>query len=327
MALPPQLAGKLRLPLVAAPMFLGSGPELVIACCRAGILGTFPALNQRSSEGFDQWLSQIGDALADSPDAAPFGVNLVVHKSNPRLKEDLEICVKHKVPLVITSLGAAHEVVERIHSYGGLVFHDVVNLRFAKKAASVGVDGLIAVAKGAGGHAGDWNPFALVNEIRGLFDKTLLLSGCLSTGRDIATAQMMGADLAYMGTRFLSTQEAMVQQEYKQMITDTSAADIVYTPLISGVPASFMQPSLDAAGIELDKLSMPTQLDFGAELDHANSDEKQEQAKPWKEIWSAGQGVGSIADIPTTAELVTNLAREYHEVRQQFCSETNHLKI
>lgn len=327
MALPPQLAGKLRLPLVAAPMFLGSGPELVIACCRAGILGTFPALNQRSSEGFDQWLSQIGDALADSPDAAPFGVNLVVHKSNPRLKEDLEICVKHKVPLVITSLGAAHEVVERIHSYGGLVFHDVVNLRFAKKAASVGVDGLIAVAKGAGGHAGDWNPFALVNEIRGFFDKTLLLSGCLSTGRDIATAQMMGADLAYMGTRFLSTQEAMVQQEYKQMITDTSAADIVYTPLISGVPASFLLPSLTAAGIELDKLSMPTQLDFGAELDHANSDEKQEQAKPWKEIWSAGQGVGSITDIPTTAELVTNLAREYHEVRQQFCSETNHLKI
>ncbi len=318
MSLPPQLADKLRLPLVAAPMFLASGPDLVIECCKAGILGTFPALNQRTTEGFEAWLNQIEAALANTPNAAPFGVNLIVHKSNPRLKADLEICVKHKVPLIITSLGAAHEVVDAIHSYGGIVFHDVVNVRFARKAASVGVDGLIAVANGAGGHAGNWSPFALVNEIRQFFDKTVLLSGCLSTGRDIATAQMMGADLAYMGTRFISTQEAMVQPEYKQMIMDSSAADIVYTPAISGVPASFLRPSIMAAGLDLDALATPVHVDFGAELVGSEPGEKSEEAKPWRDLWSAGQGVGSVDDLPKAADLIARLGEEYQAASADF---------
>ncbi|MBN59703.1 NAD(P)H-dependent flavin oxidoreductase [Thalassolituus sp. UBA3500] len=322
MSLPDSLRPGLKLPVVVAPMFLASGPSLVTECCKAGVIGTFPALNQRSSEGLDQWLTEIRadlDAHAEQTGepAAAFGVNLVVHKSNARLQQDLEIIVKHKVPLVITSLGAVQDVVDAVHSYGGVVFHDVVNTRFARKAASVGVDGLIAVCGGAGGHAGDWNPFALINELKQFFDKTILLAGSLSTGRDVATAKMMGADMAYMGTRFIGTQECQVQPEYKEMLTTSSAGDIVYTPKISGVNASFLKPSLDTHDIDLATHQKPDHVDFGAELDT----EKMAQAtsaKPWKDLWSAGHGVGSIADVPTTAELVARLKAEYQNAVSSF---------
>ena len=320
--LPGSLKNSLRLPAIAAPMFLTSGPDLVVACCKAGIVGTFPALNQRSTAGLEEWLKQITAELGADPQnsgqkPAPFGVNLIVHKSNPRLQDDLELCVRYKVPLIITSLGAMTEVVEAVHAYGGLVFHDVINARHARKAASVGVDGLIAVAAGAGGHAGTTNPFALVNEIRGFFDGPIALAGSLSTGSDIAAAEMMGADLAYMGTRFIATQESMVQDAYKHQLVETSAADIVYTPAISGVHANFLKPSIIAAGLDLDTMERPQHVDFGAELDEANSNQS-DKAKPWKDIWSAGQGVGSIHDIPTAAELIQRLEDEYQAARSQF---------
>lgn len=316
MSLPDSLRPGLKLPLVVAPMFLASGPALVTACCKAGVIGTFPALNQRSSEGLDQWLTDIRFDLDNFEQTtgtkpASFGVNLIVHKSNARLQEDLKIIVKHKVPLVITSLGAVQDVVDAVHSYGGVVFHDVVNTRFARKAASVGVDGLIAVAGGAGGHAGDWNPFALVNELCQFFDKTILLAGSLSTGRNIAAARMMGADMAYMGTRFIGTQECQVQPEYKDMLTTTSAGDIVYTPKISGVNASFLKPSLDDHGIDLNTHQKPDHVDFGAELDVDEAAKVSTQAKPWKDLWSAGHGVGSISDVPPAAELIARLCNEY----------------
>ncbi len=323
-SLAPLLKDRLRLPIVAAPMFLASGPELVIACCKAGVVGTFPALNQRSTEGLDQWLTDISEALSQDSSGqalppAPYGVNLIVHKSNPRLQADLDICIKHKVPLIITSLGAVSEVVDAVHSYGGIVFHDVINARHARKAASVGVDGLIAVAAGAGGHAGTTNPFALINEIRQFFDKTLLLSGCLSTGQDVAAAQMMGADLAYMGTRFLNTRECRVSDAYKQMVVESASADIIYTPAISGVNANFMRQSIEAAGMDINNLVTPEHIDFGAELDDAH-DTSGSEAKAWKDIWSAGQGVGSITDIPSAAELITRLEDEYHSA---MCQQTD----
>lgn len=310
----------LTLPVIAAPMFLASGPELVIECCKGGIVGTFPALNQRSSEGFEEWLITIKAALVEfeqqtGQTPAPFGVNLIVHASNPRLEEDLAICVKHEVPLIITSLGAVPSLVDTVHGYGGLVFHDVVNVKHAKNAAAVGVDGIIAVAAGAGGHAGNWSPFALVNEIRQFFDKAIILSGCISTGRDVATAQMMGADFAYIGSRLLATQESCVQSEYKQMLLDSGAADIVYTPAISGVPASFLRPSIEAAGVDLASVEIPRHLDFGAELAEARDagETIAGQAKAWKDIWSAGQGVGSIADVVSTEELIGRLREEYDQ--------------
>lgn len=316
MSLPSVFNGRLSLPVVAAPMFLTSGPELVIECCKAGIVGTFPALNQRTSQGLDDWLTEISDALQKyeldtGQTPAPYGVNLIVHKSNPRMQNDLDICVKHKVPLIITSLGALNEVVDHVHSYGGIVFHDVINTRHAMKAARAGVDGLIAVCNGAGGHAGTINPFALVNEIKQFFDKTVLLSGCLSTGQDVAAAQIMGADLAYMGTRFISTKEAMVEDDYKKQIIDSNASDIVYTPVVSGVNANFIKKSIENAGIDLNVAQKPDHVDFGAEIEDALSSGKNDGAKPWKTIWSAGQGVGSIKDIPTTAELIGRLKEEY----------------
>lgn len=331
MSLPEQFENCLTLPLVVAPMFLVSGTQLVTECCKAGVVGTFPALNQRSSEGFESWLLEIKAELTrveqeTGQKPAPYGVNLIVHKSNPRLAADLALCVKNQVPLVITSLGADSKVVDAIHRYGGLVFHDVINVRHAKKAVSAGVDGLIAVANGAGGHAGTWSPFALVNEIRQFFDKTVILSGSLSSGSDIAAAQMMGADLAYMGTRFISTQESMVQEAYKQQIIQTSAADIVYTPAISGVNANFIRQSIEAAGLDIESMTVSKGIDFGAELDEANNDEERQQAKPWKDIWSAGHGVGSIDDIPSTLELVKQLHGQYqagHALLQQKISLLN----
>jgi len=317
MSIPVSFKERLSIPVIAAPMFLTSGSALVTECCKAGVVGTFPALNQRSSEGFEDWLLEIISELTRYEEEtgnqpAPFGVNLIVHKTNTRLMDDLAICVKHKVPLIITSLGASKELIDAVHSYGGIVFHDIVNIRHAKKAAGAGVDGLIAVSAGAGGHAGVINPFALVNEIRQFFDKTVILAGCISQGHQIAAAEMMGADLAYMGTRFISTQESMVQDDYKEMITQSSAQDIIYTPAISGVNANFLRQTIESAGLDPDNLITPDSFNIGTELDEA-SDVKNHQTehKAWRDIWSAGQGVGGITNKPTTAELVAQLKKEY----------------
>lgn len=309
MALPKLFDGNLELPLVAAPMFLTSGPELVIECCKAGVVGTFPALNQRSSEGFEDWLQTIQGSLAQYREAhpdkrvAPFGVNLIAHRSNARLEADLQLCIKHEVPLIITSLGAVPELVQRVHSYGGLVFHDVISLRHARKAAGAGVDGLILVSGGAGGHAGKLNPFALLGEVRQFFDKTVLLSGCLSSGSDIAAAQMMGADLAYMGTRFINTRESLAEADNKQLLLDSRAEDIVYTNRISGVNANFIARSLADNGFD------PAQLtpDMPLAPEHKSEAGK----KAWKTIWSAGQGVGSVNDVPPAAQLIGELKAQY----------------
>lgn len=313
----PELLKNLRLPLVAAPMFLISTPRLALACCRAGIVGSFPALNQRSSEGFESWLIEMNDTLAQAREShpnhriAPYAVNLIVHRTNPRWEADLALCVKHRVPIIITSLGAARQVVEAAHSYGGLVFHDVTNRRHAEKAAEAGVDGIIAVCAGAGGHAGTINPFALVSEIREFFDKTLLLSGCLSQGQDILAAKAMGADLAYMGTRFINTLEAEAPPAYQQMIMDAVALDIIHTPAVSGVPASFMRQSLEAAGYPMDQLHLAGDVNYGEKLKPIS-----DEAKAWKTVWSAGQGVSAIHDVVATAALIDRLERQYQAARQ-----------
>ncbi len=298
----------LSLPAIAAPMFLISGPRLVIECCKNGIVGTFPALNQRTSEGFEEWLIQIKAELKEFEEEtgkkpAPFGVNLIVHPTNPRLEADVKLCMKHKVPLVITSLGAVSMVVDAIHSYGGLVFHDIIKKRHAEKAAEAGVDGLILVSAGAGGHAGNINPMSLVAEVKKIFDKTIILSGCISTGRDIATAMQMGADLAYMGTRFINTEESKAPEEYRKMIIEAGAGDVVYTAAISGVHANFLAASLKAAGISEEDLKKNHKIDFGKELDT--------EAKAWKTIWSAGQGVTTIENVLSIATLVSNLKSEF----------------
>ena len=314
----------LRLPAVAAPMFLISNPELVIECCKNGIVGTFPALNQRSSEGFEAWLIQIQETLeayrkASGKEPAPFGVNLIVHPTNPRLEADLRLCVKHRVPLIITSLGAVSEVVNAVHSYGGLVFHDIIKKRHAQKAAEAGVDGLILVAAGAGGHAGALNPMSLISEVRSFYDKTILLSGCISTGRDIASALQMGADLAYMGTRFINVSESKAPEAYRKMIIDSGASDNVYTAAISGVPANFLAASLQAAGLSEEDLKKGHKIDFGKELDT--------EAKAWKTIWSAGQGVTSISDVLPVSQLVDRLEEEFIDaLREQAERYTNYTR-
>ena len=312
MALPSLFEGRLRLPLVAAPMFLASGPELVLACCRAGIVGSFPAKNPRTLDGLDEWLTVIGEGIA-SPDRrapAPFAVNLIVHRSNDVVEGELDLCVRHQVPIVITSLGAVSELVDRVHAYGGLVFHDVINLRHAGKAIDAGVDGLIAVAAGAGGHTGRASPFALVNEIRQVFDGTLLLSGAMATGVDIAAAQMMGADLAYLGTRFIGTRECRAQDGYKEMIVESSLSDIVETDRVSGVNASFLAPSLADAGLH-EGNGVTAELEIASEL--ADALDEQGEKRAWRDIWSAGQGVGSIKDLPGVDELVSRLEAEYYD--------------
>ena len=301
----------LSLPLIAAPMFLISGPKLVIETCKNGVVGTFPALNQRTTEGFDQWLTEIEEELdgyqqANGKPAAPYGVNLIVHRTNPRLQADLEVCIKHKVPVIITSLGAASDLIEEVHSYGGLVFHDVINRRHAEKAAAAGVDGLILVCAGAGGHAGLLNPMPFVQEVRSFFDKNIILSGCMSNGRDIASAMQMGADFAYMGTRFINVEESRADEGYQQMIMDSGTKDIVYTAAISGVNANFLRKSLEAMGITEEMWKLKAKIDFGKELDAA-----QAEAKAWKTIWSAGQGVATIDDVKPVAELVAQMQREF----------------
>jgi len=289
--------------VIAAPMFLVSGPDLVVETCNAGVIGTFPSLNQRTTEGYRDWIHEIRGRLTS--DAAAFGVNHIVHPTNPRLMADMMVTVEEKVPLVITSLGAVRDVVDAVHGYGGVVFHDIANVRHARKAAQAGVDGLILVANGAGGHAGVVNPFALVDEVRSFFDGTIILSGCLSTGGDVAAALMMGADFAYMGTRFISTTESMAQSEYKQMIVDSGASDITYTPAVSGIPANFLTPSLLANGI--DPKSLPAhKLDMG------------EEARAWKTVWSAGQGAGAVHDILPAGALVRRLTEEFSQACSKF---------
>jgi len=321
MALPKQFSGKLALPVVSAPMFLASTPQMVIASCIEGVLGSFPAANQRTSEGLEQWIIEIKQALIDYEKssgklAAPFGVNLIVHKTNPRVEADLAILVKHQVPLLITSLGAVSDVVDAIHSYGGVVFHDVVNARHGRKAMQAGVDGLIAVTAGAGGHAGTLHPFALIQELRQFFDKTLILSGAISTGAEIAAARCLGADLAYMGTRFLATQECQINTDYKTMILDANADDIIYTNAISGIPANFIKQSIEGAGYDLNNLPIPDGFDIGAEMSDEETDSSTTtiSAKPWKDIWSAGHGVSAIEEVLSIKDLVAQLINEYKQV-------------
>jgi nitronate monooxygenase len=303
MAIPASLQKGLKLPVIAAPMFLVSGPDLVVEACNAGVIGTFPSLNQRTTEGYREWVREIKSRL--KPDAAAFGVNHIVHPTNPRLMADMMVSVEEKVPLIITSLGAVRDVVDAVHGYGGVVFHDIANVRHARKAAQAGVDGLILVANGAGGHAGVVNPFALVEEVRSFFDGTIILSGCLSTGRDVAAARMMGADFAYMGTRFISTTESMAQAEYKQMVVEAGSSDITYTPAVSGIPANFLTPSLIANGI--DPKSLPEH-----KLDMAD------EAKAWKTVWSAGQGSAGVRDVLPVAELVARLLEEHSQACDNF---------
>ena len=307
----PNFINNLSIPAIAAPLFLISGPKLVIECCKNGVVGTFPALNHRTTEGFEEWVIEIKEALASfeketGKKAAPFGVNLIVHPTNPRVQPDLEICMKHQVPLIITSLGAVSDLVDAVHSYGGLVYHDIIKRRHAEKAAEAGVDGLILVAAGAGGHAGILNPIALVNEIKQFFHKTILLSGCISNGNDVASALQMGADLAYMGTRFINTTESLADEAYQEMIINSRAEDIIYTAAVSGVNASFLRPSLEAMGITEDLWSKSKKIDFGSELDAAKA-----EAKAWKTIWSAGQGVTSIKDVQPTKDLIDQLIKEF----------------
>ncbi|GJE41672.1 NAD(P)H-dependent flavin oxidoreductase [Methylobacterium soli] len=310
--LPPALRGTLTLPVVAAPMFIVSGPELVVAQCRAGVVGAFPALNARAPDSLDAWLARIGRDLARARAAeperriAPFAVNQIVHASNDRLAQDVETCVRHRVPIVITSLRPPDAVVRPIQAYGGLVFHDVTTLRHAEKALEAGVDGLILVCAGAGGHAGTLSPFALLGEVRRIYDGPVILSGAITTGSAILAAQAMGADLAYMGSRFIATAEANAAPAYKAMITRARAADIVYTPFFTGVPGNYLAPSIAAAGLDPEALpgADKSAMSFGSG-----------RAKPWRDVWGAGQGVGTIADIPTTADLVARLGREYAQAR------------
>ena len=314
MALPPVLRDRLRLPVIGSPLFIISVPELVIAQCKAGIVGSFPALNARPAPLLEEWLVRITTELAaynaahpDKP-AAPFAVNQIVHGSNDRLQHDLALCVKYKVPIIITSLGARPELNEAVHSYGGITLHDVINNRFAKKAIEKGADGLIAVAAGAGGHAGTLSPFALVQEIRQWFDGPLILSGSIASGSAILAAQAMGADLAYMGSAFIATQEANAQDAYKQMIVDSSADDIIYSSLFTGVHGNYLRPSVVAAGLDPDNLEAgdPSKMNFGSGT-----------TKAWKDIWGAGQGIGAVREVLPAAQLIARLKREYDEAKSR----------
>ena len=316
MALPAVLQN-LALPVVASPMFIVSYPELVLAQCKAGIVGSFPALNARPAEQLDAWLTQIQSELqayrAANPDAkiGPIAVNQIVHQSNARLEHDVRVCVEHKVPIFITSLRAPiKEMIDAVHSYGGIVLHDVISLRHAEKALEAGVDGLILVAAGAGGHAGTTSPFALVGEVRRMFDGPIVLSGSIANGGSILAAQAMGADLAYMGTRFIATQEAHAVDDYKRAIVNSNAADIIYTNLFTGVHGNYIRESIVNAGLDPDALpvSDKTKMNFAGD-----------KAKAWKDIWGAGQGVGLMDDIPSVAELVARLKDEYEAARARIC--------
>jgi nitronate monooxygenase len=319
MALPKVLEGRLRIPVVGAPLFIISNPDLVIAQCKAGVVGSFPTLNARPIEQLDDWMAEINETLASFAAAnpekpvAPWAANLIVHKSNDRLMEDLELCVKHKAPIVITSLGARPEVNEAVHSYGGIVFHDVINDFFAHKAIEKGADGLIAVATGAGGHAGTLSPFAFIQGIREWFDGPVLLSGSMGTGDAVLAALAMGADLAYLGSAFIATDEARADERYKQMIVDSTGEDIVYTNLFTGVHGNYLRPSVVAAGMDPDNLpeSDPSKMNFGS---GGNT-----KAKAWKDIWGAGQGVGAIKAVQPAGAYVEKLAQEYEAAKKRIC--------
>ena len=317
MALVPHLKGKLKIPVVGAPLFIVSGPELVISQCKAGVVGSFPALNARPQEVLDEWLIRIKEELdkhnqenPDSP-AAPFAVNQICHASNDRLMQDMESCVRHEVPIIITSLRPPLEIVEAAHSYGGVVFHDVINVRHAKKAAEQGVDGLILVCAGAGGHAGTHSPFALVREVKEWFDGTILLSGSISDGHSIASSLALGADLAYIGTRFIATKEANADQRYKDMLIESSASDIVYSSLFTGVSGNYLKPSIEKAGLDPDNLpgADKSKMNFGS---GGNT-----KSKAWKDIWGSGQGIGSIKSDPSVQDLVNELTEQYEQAYEE----------
>lgn len=309
MPIPEVFQRRMSLPAIAAPMFLVSGPELVIETCKAGVAGTFPSLNARPLAQLDEWLGRIGRELAAHREAlpaapcAPYGVNLILHPSNERMRDDLALVVKHKVPFVITSLGHPGEVARIVHDYGGLVFSDIIHAYHARKATEAGVDGVIAVCAGAGGHAGTQSPFSLIREIREFWDGTLILAGAISDGASVRAAEIMGADFAYMGTRFIATRESLAEDAYKRMLVDSRAADIVYTDAISGTNANFMWGSLEKAGFEREALAAGT----GKGRIHGIGDE----ARAWRDVWSAGHGVSTIHDVPPVAELVARLAAEY----------------
>jgi nitronate monooxygenase len=323
MALPPVLRDRLRLPVIASPLFIISGPDLVIAQCKAGVVGSFPALNARPASLLDEWLHRITEELAawdrDHPDmpSAPFAVNHIVHKTNDRLEHDLEASTKWKAPIVITSLGAREDVNAAVHSYGGVVMHDIINDRFARKAVEKGADGLIAVAAGAGGHAGRLSPFALVQEIREWFDGPVALSGSIANGHAILGAQAMGADLAYIGSAFIATQEANADPAYKDMIVASSADDIVYSNLFTGVHGNYLAPSIRAAGMDPEHLpeSDPSKMNFGSGGN--------QKAKAWRDIWGCGQGIGAVKDVPPAAELVARLAEEYEKAKAELAEKTS----
>lgn len=317
MSLPASMQGQLSLPVVAAPMFIVSGPQLVIEQCKAGIVGSFPALNARPQERLDDWLAEISETLdaerAKHPEKkiAPYAVNQICHASNDRLVADMTTCVKHKVPIIITSLRPPQEIVDATHSYGGVIFHDVINLRHARKAISQGVDGIIAVCAGAGGHAGTLSPFALAKEIRAEFDGTLLLSGAMTSGQDVLAAQSLGADLAYIGSRFIATAEANADPGYKQMLVDCVASDIVYSSLFTGVLGNYLKPSIEKAGMDADNLpeADKSTMNFGS---GGNT-----KSKAWRDIWGAGQGVGSINEVIPVGDLVAQMREEYDAVRMR----------
>ena len=301
----------LALPVICAPMFIVSNPDLVIAQCKGGLIGSFPALNARPKEVLDEWLTRIKAELTADPNAAPFAVNQIIHPSNERLMHDMELCVKHEVPLIITSLSAPTQIVPPVHAYGGKVFHDVISVRHAEKALEAGVDGLILVCAGAGGHAGMLSPFALVGEIRKFYDGPIALSGAITNGSAILAAQAMGADFAYIGTRFIATREANAVEAYKQAIVDSAAVDVVYTPYFTGVHGNYLKQSIVNAG--LDPANLPerdkTSMNFGAAAG----------AKAWKDIWGVGQGIGTIDDVPATADLIARMKQEYRAAKTALC--------
>ena len=313
---PREIFAGLRAPVIGAPMFLVSGPDLVIEQCKAGVIGSFPALNARPQEQLDVWLTQIEEALAkekrERPDAkvGPYAVNLIVNQANKRLEQDFEVVAKHKVPIVITSLQAPTAIARRVHEYGGIVLHDVVRVRHAEKALEAGVDGIILVCGGAGGHAGRLNPFALTNEVRRIFDGPLVLAGAITNGSGVLAAQAMGCDAAYVGTRFIATRESLAIDAYKQMIVDSNAEDIAYTPFFSGVHGSYLKQSIRNAGLDPDNLPVQD----GEKLKYTSRDER---PKTWKDIWGAGQGVGNIDSVPATKELVDRLVEEYQVARRR----------
>ena len=318
MAIPEHIKSNLSIPVIGSPLFLVSGPELVIAQCKAGIIGSFPALNARPQHVLEEWIIRIKTELAEyqeqNPDkkVAPFAVNQICHGSNDRLMDDMTTCVKHEVPIIITSLRPPAELVEAAHSYGGLVYHDVINVRHAKKAAEQGVDGLILVCAGAGGHAGALSPFALLREIKEWFDGTVILSGSIGDGYSVASSLALGADFAYMGTRFIATKEANADQGYKQMLIDSAADDIVYSSLFTGVSGNYLKPSIKNAGLDPDNLpdADKSTMNFGS---GGNTD-----AKAWKDIWGSGQGIGGIKDDPSVEDLVTRLIEEYNQAKIEF---------